>query len=1470
MKNIMNFYSKKGKGLLAARFRNINIIFVVFILFIMGIVSSLLIYNLADRASRDYVRFYTMETVDILGAHLNREISLVQHAANAKEIIEWFADEDNPVKKREAFNKMMYFAEMQQIEGLYFAVNKSKNEYSIDAGASFDDFKPYNVLHPGVPHDRWFFDALDSTFDYILKLDTVKSLDNFYIWVDHKVKKFGEVVGIFSSGLPYDYIFADLFGQYDSKSVIGFIIDDKGIIQMDSTVPDAAELLGADSVYDAENMRHISNVDFGSDFNSAISRYLKYHDIHYHRRVQPDVFKLSNNDYQYMSIALVPHTNWLAITLYNSSALFRFTYILLPVIVVILAFAFYVMVVSVLIQRFVFKPLNNLTLSVFESNHDSKGLYGIHRDDEIGELARTTKEAWNRLNENSATILANMRKMEKQSQVLHAINNMASALYGTENEEKFNMSLPQGIELMANCMELDHVFIWRNKIINGELRFILENKWVGANGNVGMSIDTGHVFSYEADAPSWYNLFSINEFICGLTKEQPETERKILEAVGVISVLAIPVYLHGQFWGFVSFDNCHVERILSQDDIEILHSGSLIIASAINRNIQTVAIKEAHEYSKMMLDSTPLSCSLWNKDRKLFDCNKKILEIFGLSSKEEYEDRIAELSPEYQPDGRHSLDTMLYAVLQTIEKGSLVFEWMHQLPNGEPIPAEITLVRVPHGNEMLVAAYLRDLREQKRMMYQIEQRDMLLQTVNQAASMLLNSQITEFESNLYECMGMMARAVDADRVYIWKNHLYDGKLCATQMLEWSEGAAPQQGNEYTVNVSYKDRIPDWLETLSKGKCINIKTNEMPILSREILIATQVKSIFMAPIFLQDDFWGFVGFDDCHTERIFTEQEAAILRSGCLITGSAFLRHDMTVNLKEAAEVAKAASRSKSAFLAHMSHEIRTPMNSIVGFSELAIDSNNPQKTNDYLGKILENSEWLLQIINDILDISKIESGKMELENIPFDLHEMFAACRTVITPKANEKGLTMHFYAEPSTGKRIYGDPTRLRQVLVNLLSNAVKFTNTGMIKMLAAIKDVKADSITMYFEIKDSGIGIAPDSIEKIFDPFVQAESGTTRKFGGSGLGLPITKNIIEMMGGKLSVESAPGVGSKFSFDLTFDAVDADDDEKIADRIIFSDVEKPTFEGEVLLCEDNVMNQQVICEHLSRVGLKIDVASNGKQGVDMVKDRKYKGEKQYDLIFMDIHMPVMDGLEAAAKIFEYDSDIPIVAMTANVMSNDREIYTSRGMSDCVGKPFTSQELWKCLMKYFKPVKWQKEDTARREQEDSELQQKLINNFIKDNKNKLDEIKTALNAEDVVLAHRLVHTLKSNAGQLNKMLLQKAAEEVESRLKDGENLVTKKQMETLENEFSAAYEALSPLVNERFRLVAEELVDKDGARETLDKVKTLLEDGDTDCLSYVEKLQLIPGSADLIYQIENYDYKLALKLLVELRNNIFR
>ena len=577
-----------------------------------------------------------------------------------------------------------------------------------------------------------------------------------------------------------------------------------------------------------------------------------------------------------------------------------------------------------------------------------------------------------------------------------------------------------------------------------------------------------------------------------------------------------------------------------------------------------------------------------------------------------------------------------------------------------------------------------------------------------------------------------------------------------------------------------------------------------------------------------------------------------------------------LELVQKKEQAETSSRMKSVFLASMSHELRTPMNGVIGFTELALDGNMPAKTRDYLNKIKANTVWLLQIINDVLDLSKIESGKMELESIPFDVNELFASCRTLILPKTHEKGIALRFYADSSLDQILIGDPVRLRQVIVNLLSNAVKFTNHGTVRLQVIVKERNEHNITLHFEVKDSGIGMTAEQMEKIYVPFAQAESSTTRKYGGTGLGLPIVKNIVEMMGGTLSVESTRGVGTVFSFDLTFELTDMADD-ILQESIILHELEKPFFNGEILLFEDNAMNQQVICEHLSRIGLRTVVAENGQVGLDILQSRIDKGEKQFDLILMDIHMPVMSGLEATEKIIKLNTGIPIVAMTANIMSNDVEIYTMSGMHDYLGKPFTSQELWHCLMKYLQPVSRQPVNEAKYAQVEEEFQQRLINHFVNSNQNKFSEITGALNSGDIKLAHRLIHSLRGNAGQLEKTALQNAAKNVEEQLKDGKNNASPEQLAILERELKIALAELTPLVYEPVNhdesLHAAPL-GLDERNELFEELESLLKSGNPKSLALIDSLRRIPGSGELIRQIEEFEFEQALETFAELQGKV--
>jgi len=547
------------------------------------------------------------------------------------------------------------------------------------------------------------------------------------------------------------------------------------------------------------------------------------------------------------------------------------------------------------------------------------------------------------------------------------------------------------------------------------------------------------------------------------------------------------------------------------------------------------------------------------------------------------------------------------------------------------------------------------------------------------------------------------------------------------------------------------------------------------------------------------------------------------------------------------------------------------MNGIIGFSELALDDNLEPKTRNYLSKIKTSAESLLMIINDILDVSKIEAGKMELEKIPFDVSEVFKLCRTMAAPKAREKGLTLFCYAEPSIGRLLLGDPTRLRQILLNLLSNAIKFTNSGIIKLLSAITEKTENTVTIHFEVKDSGIGLTEDQIEKIFQPFIQADGSTTRKYGGTGLGLTITKNFVELMGSKLMVESSYGLGSRFGFDITFETIAVDANYKHSAAAVRYD-EKPIFDGEILVCEDNSLNQLVISDHLSKVGIKTVIAGNGKIGVNYVQERIGDGKKPFDLIFMDIHMPEMDGLEATKELIKSGCKTPIVALTANIMANDRETYFEAGMLDCLSKPFVAHDLWSCLLKFLKPVSMLSVNEEDADAEDDEQYMELVTAFVKSNQTTVKDIKDATEAGDVKLAHRLAHTLKSVAGVVGKTALTEAAHVVEHSFYTGKVDSLDKQIEKLEHELQTALKELTPLMESHIGKVnkpaVNEYMKKEDALKLLDNLDSLLESDSFDCLKLVKEVVKIKGTESLIEQVENMEFEKAREILADIKQRI--
>lgn len=397
------------------------------------------------------------------------------------------------------------------------------------------------------------------------------------------------------------------------------------------------------------------------------------------------------------------------------------------------------------------------------------------------------------------------------------------------------------------------------------------------------------------------------------------------------------------------------------------------------------------------------------------------------------------------------------------------------------------------------------------------------------------------------------------------------------------------------------------------------------------------------------------------------------------------------DLEQARDEALALAKAKSEFLARMSHEIRTPMNGVLGMVELLERTDLDGKQQRYTQIIQESGKSLLGVINDVLDFSKIESGKLTLEKITFDLESFLKDSVDGLSPLAAKKGLALHCMLPEQTSISVVGDPFRLRQILTNLIGNAIKFTKEGSILVRIALSKADKDHVDLLFEVVDTGVGIAPDMQEKIFDSFAQEDGTTTRRFGGTGLGLAISMQLVEMMGGVLSVQSEPGHGSVFSFSLCMETIQEEalsESAKTLQSGVFKVmVERPkigSLSGIVLLAEDNPVNQAVALGMLSAMGVSVVVANNGREAVEQFSSYEYDG------VLMDCQMPEMDGFTATRKIRELemcrgDASVPIIAVTANVSSADRDVCIDAGMNDYLSKPYTVEQMFDMLSKYLEP-----------------------------------------------------------------------------------------------------------------------------------------------------------------------------------------
>jgi len=698
-------------------------------------------------------------------------------------------------------------------------------------------------------------------------------------------------------------------------------------------------------------------------------------------------------------------------------------------------------------------------------------------------------------------------RQTRMTRLLDTVNTAVTILLTSNADASFDSALLKSFDLIGHCLDIDRVQIWRSENFDEERHFVLRHEWLSDHGKNLRPMPYGLHFPYNMKK-QWEKSFLFGINVNSPVSKLPDEDKEYFQYYELKSIVMIPMFLEGDLWGVFSINDCRREHTFSGEEISILTSAGLMMSTAVNRNIQIMKMREAEERTQIMIDAAPLCAFIWDQNMSVVDCNQEAVNMFEMINKQDFIMNFTKLSPKYQPDGSLSGEMGGRLVKKALDEGYSRFEWMHQKLNGEPMPTEVTCVRVKHRDSYTVTEYIRDLREQKAMIAEMRK----------------------------------------------------------------------------------------------------------------------------------------------------------------------------------AEIAEESSKAKSDFLAKMSHEIRTPMNAILGITEIHLqDASIGQSTKDALERIYNSADLLLGIINDILDLSKIEAGKLELNIFQYDIASLINDTVQLNMMRYESKPIEFRLEIDENVPIMLIGDELRIKQILNNLLSNAYKYTQEGMITLTISCEPPKQDNpdVTIIFSIIDTGQGMSDEQVQKLGNEYSRFNMEANRRTVGTGLGMNITRNLLKMMNGEIIIDSTPGMGSTFTVRLPQKCADSETiGSELAGNLMqlnmAGSVKLKTVQirrdympyGSVLVVDDVETNLYVAKGLMIPYGLKIDTVMSGFDAIE-----KIRSGKTYDAVFMDHMMPGMDGIETVKLIRNFGYTKPIIALTANALAGQAEMFMQNGFDDFISKPIDIRQL---------------------------------------------------------------------------------------------------------------------------------------------------------------------------------------------------
>ena len=978
---------------------------------------------------------------------------------------------------------------------------------------------------------------------------------------------------------------------------------------------------------------------------------------------------------------------------------------------------------------------------------------------------------------------------------------------------------------------------------------------------------------------------------------------------------------------------------------------------------------ESSERVRVILDSTPLCAHLYDKDSKMIDCNLETVKLFKMSSKQEYIERYDELSPEFQPGGQRTKEKAAWYLDRAFEEGYQRFEWMRQLANGEPLPVEVTLVRVDYKGETLIAAYSRDLREQKRMIGELQEATAIAEDALHALESAQSTTSAVFDANPYinimfdssfkvidcnpaavEFMGFLTKedllAGFVERmVRSIPSHQPDGRP-SVPLAERLVGAATDGYINFETEIVLNDitrtlsvileRIPYETSFAIVGYVVDMtevhdreqalldarRLNELQLAKLNLVVQASKIGLWDMEIvpdnlldpsnefIYSDEFRHMIGYKN---EKDFPNKLGSLIdilhddeREGITDALKAHLMdktgrtpydveyrllkkdgeysyfrasgetvrdeegHPLHIagsllDITETKNIlldterqrveAEAANQAKSAFLSTMSHEIRTPMNAILGITEIQLQNDKlDENIKVALEKIYTSGDLLLSIINDILDLSKIEAGKLELSYAKYEIASLVSDTAQLNMMRIGSKPIEFELYVDENTPAYMMGDELRVKQILNNLLSNAFKYTAEGTVTL--SITSEKSDNsdideAILIIAVADTGQGMTEEQVNKLFDEYSRFNLEANRTTEGTGLGMSITRNLIRMMNGEILIESEPGKGSTFTIRIPQEVsgteilgremVENLHQFRTSSRAQMKRVQitrDPMPYGSVLIVDDVETNIYVARGLMSPYGLKIDSADSGFAAIEKIKNGNV-----YDIVFMDHMMPQMDGIEATQRIRAMGYDHSIVALTANAVTGQAEIFLGNGFTDFISKPIDVRQLNTVLNKLIRDKKppevvekARRQQAAEQSQPESEketaqaIDPHFAEIFCRDAKKSLSVLdgiiaKNGDYSEDELRTYVIhVHGMKSALANIGNMPLSAVALKLEQSGRDANIDVVAEQSPAFLDALRSFVEQLEPLEEKPTVDTADE--DKEHLHEMLGAVVEACNDFD--------------------------------------------